>query len=662
MRLFRFTILLLLLVANLAFAGDKQPKSRTENVIVVTLDGFRFQEFFGGTDDTLLNKQFGGVKDLDALKKNYVRKTPEESREAILPFVWKTIAKDGQIFGDRSRKATTRITNGLKFSYPGYSELFCGFADQAIDSNAKKPNKNLSVLEFLHGKPAYRDRVAAFCTWDVFPYIFRSERSGLKVHAGWLPIADAPLTERQRAMNAMLAVLPRYWPDNAFDAVTMEYAREHLLRHKPRVLYIGLGETDEWGHGRRYDLYLDAARNADRYLAELWQTLQKMPEYKDKTSLLITTDHGRGNTRVDWTDHGKKVPLAEFIWIAVLGPDTPALGVRENIETTQSQVAATIAHLLGEDFASASPKSAPTLPGVRGMAVRTLKGHAGSVLGVAFSPNGDVLASCCRDKTIKLWDVRAGKLLRTLREHSGDVYGIAFSPKGDLLASGGKDKVIRLWDAKTAKVIRTLEAHDDIVRSVAFSPDQQTLASGGVDLTVRLWDVATGKAKQTLKGHTQRVMSVVYSPDGNLLASAGSDKTARIWDARTGDVKRVLEGHTGGLECIDFSPDSKRLVSSSQDATLRIWDVATGKVQHILEGHTSEIDSVSFSPNGKMIASGCKDKTIKLWDADTGKLLRTLTGHSGRIESLAFSRDGKTLATGGGGGDTSVRLWNLKTE
>src|SRR5262249_4369130 len=143
-----------------------------------------------------------------------------------------------------------------------------------------------------------------------------------------------------------------------------EFAREHLIRHKPRVMYIGLGETDEWGHGRRYDLYLDAARNSDRYLAELWQLLQKLPEYKDKTSLLITTDHGRGDSRIDWTDHGRKTPSAEFIWIALIGPDTPAGGLRENVETTQSQVAATIAHLLGEDFVSASPKSAPPLPGV----------------------------------------------------------------------------------------------------------------------------------------------------------------------------------------------------------------------------------------------------------------------------------------------------------
>jgi hypothetical protein len=362
MKTLPFTIVAIL-IALPVHAGEKKP--RAENVIVVTMDGYRWQEFFSGVDETLMNKQFGGVRDIDGLKKKYQRQTAEKSREAIMPFFWNTIAKNGQIFGDSSRKATARLTNGLKFSYPGYSEMFCGFADPSIKSNDKKNNVNLSVLEYLHERPGYKGRVAAFCTWDVFPFIFRSERSGLKVHTGWSPIDDAPLTDRQRLMNEMLTKLPKYWPDNAFDLVTMEFAREHLIRHKPRVLFVGLGETDEWGHGRRYDLYLDAANKNDRFIEDLWTLVQKMPEYRDKTALLITTDHGRGDSRVDWTDHGKNVPTAEFIWIAVLGPDTPALGVRENVETTQSQVAATIAHLVGEDFVSTTPKVASPLPGVR---------------------------------------------------------------------------------------------------------------------------------------------------------------------------------------------------------------------------------------------------------------------------------------------------------
>lgn len=351
--------------AWLSQAQEKNTPPRTENVIVVTLDGFRWQELFRGADEELMDKKFGGVRDLEGLKRRYWRRTPEERRAALLPFFWGTLAKEGQVFGDRAQHSVARLTNGLKFSYPGYSEMFCGVADPRIDSNNKKPNPNLSVLEFLHGKPAYKDRVAAFCTWDVFPSIFRADKNGLKVHTAWDPVREQPLTDRQRAMNELLPDLPHYWPDNCFDIVTLTYAREFFLRHKPRVFYIGLGETDEWAHARRYDLYLDAAHNADRFLAELWKMVQTMPEYRGKTSLIITTDHGRGETRIDWTDHGKDVPGAEFIWTGVLGPDTPPLGVRAQVETTQSQLAATIAHLLGEDFRSASPKAAPPLPGVR---------------------------------------------------------------------------------------------------------------------------------------------------------------------------------------------------------------------------------------------------------------------------------------------------------
>jgi arylsulfatase A-like enzyme len=200
------------------------------------------------------------------------------------------------------------------------------------------------------------------CTWDVFPSIFRAKRSGLPVHAGWVPLPGEKLTDRELELNEAMGLVPRYWPDNTFDVFTMGAARSALERRKPRVLYVGLGETDEWGHARRYDLYLDAARNSDRFLAETWDRLQRDPQYKDKTALLVTTDHGRGMTRADWTDHGKAVPGAEYVWVMVMGPDTPPRGERENVEVTQSQVAATVAGLLGEDFTAANPRAAKPLP------------------------------------------------------------------------------------------------------------------------------------------------------------------------------------------------------------------------------------------------------------------------------------------------------------
>lgn len=343
-------------------AAPARAADRAENVIVVTLDGFRWQELFTGGDESFMDAKQGGVKDLPGLKKRYLRESSESRREALLPFLWGTVARKGQVFGNPARKAPARITNGLKFSYPGYSEMFCGVADPKIDSNGKKDNPNLSVLEYLDGRPAYRGKVEAVCTWDVFPFILRSKQNGLRVQSGWEPIKAEKLTDRERALNETLELLPRYWPDNAFDAVTMGAARSALERRGPRVLYIGLGETDEWGHGRRYDLYLDAAHKADQFLAEIWGWVQANPQYKDKTALLITTDHGRGETRVDWTDHGKSVKGAEYIWVAAMGPGIPALGERTNVEVTQSQIAATVAAMLGEDFLSGSPKAARPLP------------------------------------------------------------------------------------------------------------------------------------------------------------------------------------------------------------------------------------------------------------------------------------------------------------
>jgi hypothetical protein len=363
----KLRILVAVLLGGLAPAAASRadgPAPRAENVIVVTLDGFRHQEFFAGADESLIDPKAGGVRDVEGLRSRYWRDTAEARREALLPFIWGTVAREGQIFGDRSRGSGSRVTNGKKFSYPGYSEMFCGFGDPRIDSNDKVENPNGSVLEFLDGRPDFRGRVAAFCTWDVFPSILRAERSGLKVHAGWAPIADEPLTKRQRLTNLMLERLPRLWPDNVYDALVMEAVREHLLRHKPRVLYIALGETDEWAHGRRYDLYLQAAFQADRFVGELWRTAQELPEYRGRTALVLTTDHGRGGTPADWPNHGENVDGAEDVWIAVMGPGTPAAGVREGVESTQSQVAATIAGLVGEDLVAANPKAAPPLPGV----------------------------------------------------------------------------------------------------------------------------------------------------------------------------------------------------------------------------------------------------------------------------------------------------------
>jgi hypothetical protein len=339
----------------------ESPGRQTRNVFVVTFDGLRWQEAFSGYAGDLNTKENGGVADPEALARRFDAPTPDARRQKLLPFLWTTVAREGQIFGDPSKRSRVRVTNGLWFSYPGYSELLTGVADPRIDSNAKRTNPNVSVLEWLSRRPGFEGRVAAFGSWDVLPFILAVERSGLTVNGGGPPVA-APQTDRDHLLNEFAADLPAYWGSARFDAPTMQGALEYLRTRQPRVLYVALDETDEWAHERRYDLYLDAAQRSDRFLRRLWETAQSLPAYRGQTSLVVTTDHGRGETPRDWTDHGERVPSAERIWMALLGPDTPGLGVRAGVTATQAQLAATVAHLLGEDFRVGVPAAAPPLP------------------------------------------------------------------------------------------------------------------------------------------------------------------------------------------------------------------------------------------------------------------------------------------------------------
>jgi hypothetical protein len=266
--------------------------------------------------------------------------------------------------GDPAKGSLVRVTNGRWFSYPGYNEMLSGAADPRVDSNDKKTNPNLTVLEWLNRRPGFEGRVAAYGSWDVLPFIVAAERSALYVNGDGPAVLD-PASDRERLLNEFTADLPAYWTGARFDAPTMAGALEHLRTRRPRVLYVMLDETDEWAHERRYDLYLDAAWRSDRFIRRLWETAQALPAYRGRTALVLATDHGRGATPRDWTDHGEKVPAAERVWMAVMGPDTPAFGVREAEEATQAQLAATVAALLGEDFRGASPKAAPPLPDLR---------------------------------------------------------------------------------------------------------------------------------------------------------------------------------------------------------------------------------------------------------------------------------------------------------
>jgi hypothetical protein len=336
---------------------------KTENVLLVTTDGLRWQEVFGGADEALMSKGRGGVQNIDKVRTEFWRDTPEARREALLPFLWGVIGKQGQLYGNRWKGSASRVTNGFNFSYPGYSEVLCGFADPRIDSNEKRPNPNVNVLEWLLHKDSFNNRIAAFTSWDVFPYILNAKRSGLPVNSGFQPLTGIPETPRVRLLNELMAETPLYGEETRHDGLTFRAAKEYLLVKKPRVLFVAFDQTDEQGHAGRYDRVLGSARRVDSFVKDLWDTMQEMPEYRGKTSLVFTVDHGRGDPPVEWKNHGRKTAGSDATWLALLGPDTPALGERRDIpEVTQSQIAATLAAMLGEDYRAATPNAGKPIP------------------------------------------------------------------------------------------------------------------------------------------------------------------------------------------------------------------------------------------------------------------------------------------------------------
>jgi hypothetical protein len=357
-----------LLVAVAVAARPASPGDASDaapNVILVTTDGLRWQEVFSGADAALMTEA-EGVARPEPLRRAFWRESPEERRLALLPFLWGTVAKKGQLYGNQRRRNVVRVTNGKNFSYPGYNEMLAGYPDPGIDSNDKRPNPNVTVLEWLDRRPGFAHGVAAFCCWDVFPFILNRERSGLLVNAGWEPADERPLAESIERGKEAGREIPEPWGACRFDVLTFEAAREHLVRRRPRVLYVSLGETDEWGHLGRYGEYLEAAHRVDRLVQRLWETAESLPGYRGNTSLVFTTDHGRGEGHA-WRDHGQKVAGSDGIWLAVLGPRTAALGERTGGEPfTQGQVAATVAALAGEDYGVSVPQAAsPVGPAVR---------------------------------------------------------------------------------------------------------------------------------------------------------------------------------------------------------------------------------------------------------------------------------------------------------
>lgn len=291
--------------------------------------------------------------------------------------------------------------------------------------------------------------------------------------------------------------------------------------------------------------------------------------------------------------------------------------------------------------------------------VATWEGHTAWVRCVAFSPDGQTLASGSLDRTIRLWDVQTGQCLKTLRGHTSDVQSIAFSPDGTLLASGSNDHTVRLWDVQTQRCIKTLTGHRSRLLRVIFAPDQTTLISTSDDQTIRFWDLASGDCLQTIETHVNWLLSAALSPNGTTLATGSDHQTVKLWHVQTGACLGTLPNYTATVWAVAFSPDGQRLATGSDDNTIRLWDVQTRQCLKTWQAHSNQVWLVAFSPDGQTLVSGGEDQAVKLWDVATGQGLTTITSHRNWVAAIAFSPDGRTLVSGSK--DQQIRLWDVET-
>ncbi|MFK7844501.1 MAG: alkaline phosphatase family protein [Rhodothermales bacterium] len=349
-----YLLLLTVCFVHTGFAqqGRSVTDLKTENVFLITLDGLRWQELFTGSDALLVeNEKYVGNP--AALTNQFHKGDANARRKTLMPFFWSELLQKGQIYGNRALGCDVNLTNNEWFSYPGYNEILTGRADVNITSNDKIPNPNTTVLEFVNRQAGFEGRVAAFGSWDVFPYIVNEERSGVPVNAGFEAAKGEDLTPREQFLNDLQEEIPSPWGTVRLDAFTHHYALEYLKKKHPKLLYIAYGETDDFAHDGDYEAYLKSAHQTDQFIADLWAFTQEDPVYKGTTTFIITTDHGRGTEPLDtWRGHGTDIKGADQIWMAVLGPDSPALGEVKDCKLFQNQVASTTAAFLGFDWVS----------------------------------------------------------------------------------------------------------------------------------------------------------------------------------------------------------------------------------------------------------------------------------------------------------------------
>jgi len=352
---------LLTMAATLAATAPlpaQRPVGAADNVILITIDGARVQEMFGGLDLDILRSTLkkGQTAEDQPVYRRFWADSPQARREKLMPFFWKTLMSEhGSIAGNGMLGSAVRLTNRHRFSYPGYSEILVGEAlDEAIKSNDPIRNPNRTVLETVRERLALPPaRVATVASWAHFNAIAEHIEGATFVNAGREALAGPAGLDR---LNAWQVEAAPPWDHVRFDTFTFDVAMTHLAAARPRLLYLALDETDDWAHDARYERLLDAYARTDQYLKRLWTWLESQPDYRGRTHLLITTDHGRGRTPADWRDHGEKIAGAEDVWIAFVSPSMSRRGEWKNHPGLfTNQIAATVARWLGVDWRAIRP-------------------------------------------------------------------------------------------------------------------------------------------------------------------------------------------------------------------------------------------------------------------------------------------------------------------
>ncbi len=345
--------------------------SAADNVVLITLDGLRWQEVFSGIERRLaLSEDYSGLS--DKLMDEFWDDSADVRAQKLLPFLHDVVFKKGSYVGNRDQASCAKVSNDWYFSYPGYSEILTGIVNPSLSSNAKTPNPERSIFELLNAVPEFKGRSAAFASWDVFPFILNTQRSGLHVNA--FHKEEDPQSEFELLLNRLSEDTPAPWATVRNDSFTHHYAMSYFKREKPRVLFISYGETDDFAHDGKYDEYIFSANRTDRFIGEIWEMVQETEGYTDNTDLFITVDHGRGEEPIEtWRHHASKTSVTSYmsslasyeegivgsdaVWMAGMGPGVPnskLINTGDNC-LSSNRIAATLLELLGQDYRDLQP-------------------------------------------------------------------------------------------------------------------------------------------------------------------------------------------------------------------------------------------------------------------------------------------------------------------